>query len=328
MLSPNLNLNQDVFLSEVEKKSNREGFGEGLLFAGEKFSEIVVLCNDLASSTKSDLFAKKFPKRFVQMGIAEQNMIGVAAGMAIEGKIPYAVSHAIFNPSRNWDQIRISVALSNLNVKIVGTHSGFSNGRDGAVAESLEDVALMRVIPKMIVVEPIDAFQAEKAVQALAEYQGPAYLRISKETTPLITTKETPFEIGKAYVLVEGRDITIVSSGPITYEALLAVKELKAKYGIEAEVIACPTIKPIDEETLLFSVKKTGKALVLQEHQIIGGLGSAVAELFSQKYPVKLAMVGMKDSFGESGGYQELKDKYGLNSHNIVNEVISLIGKK
>lgn len=325
MLNPKLNLNQDVFLADVETKSNRQGFGEGLLLAGEKSSQVVACCTDLTDSTKVDLFAKKFPERFVQMGIAEQNMIGIAAGLAKETKIPFAVSHAIFNPARNWDQIRISVALSDLNVKVVGTHSGFSNGRDGAVAESLEDVALMRVLPRMIVIEPIDALQAKKSVQVIAEYKGPVYLRISKETTPLITTEETPFEIGKAQVLSEGKDVTIISSGPITYEALLAARDLKAKHTIEAEVISSPTIKPLDEETLLASVKKTGKAVVVQEHQIIGGLGSAVAELTGTRYPIKLAIVGVKDCFGESGGYQELKDKYGLNSHNIVNEVLKLI---
>jgi transketolase len=325
MLNPKLNLNSDIFHSEVEVKSNRTGFGEGLLAAGEKHKEVTALCADLTSSTKVNLFAKKFPERFVQMGIAEQNMISVATGMALSGKIPFAVSHAIFNPSRNWDQIRISVCISNANVKIVGSHSGFSNGKDGAVAESLEDIALMRVLPGMVVLQPIDAIEAKKAVMAAAEYKGPVYLRISKQETPLITTENTPFEIGKAYMFKEGKDITLVSSGPIIYEALQAAKDLKTKHNIDVEVISCPTIKPLDEITLLNSVKKTGKVAVLEEHQVVGGLGSAISELVSENYPVKLIRFGMKDQFGESGDYKELKDKYGLSSHNIVKELIKFI---
>jgi transketolase len=325
MLNPSLHLNSNLYQTDVECKSVRTGFGEGLLFVGEQNSQVVVLCTDLTSSTRVDLFAKKFPERFVQTGIAEQNMISIASGLAISRKIPFAVSHAIFSPSRNWDQIRMSVCLSNTNVKIVGTHLGFSNGKDGAVAESLEDIALMRVLPRMIILQPVDAIEAKKAVIAVTEYQGPVYLRISKEETPLITTEETPFEIGKAYVLMEGKDLTIISSGPITHEALLAAKDLKARYNIEVEIISCTTIKPLDEATILKSVKKTGKVVTLEEHQIIGGLGSAVAELLSGKYPTKLLRIGMKDSFGESGDYKELKDKYGLSSHNIVKEVINFI---
>lgn len=325
MLNPKLHLNEDVFLSDVETKSNRNGFGEGLLLSGEKNANIVALCADFTESTKVDLFANKFPDRFVQMGIAEQNMISVAAGMALSGKIPFAVSHAIFNPSRNWDQIRASVCLSKANVKIVGSHLGFSNGKDGAVAESLEDVALMRVLPEMVVLQPTDAIETKKAVLAAAEYKGPVYLRISKADTPLITTEETSFEIGKAYKFVEGKDLTLVVSGPIAFEALKAAKELKTKHNIEVEIISCPTIKPLDETTLLESIKKTGKVVTVEEHQIIGGLGSAVAELISEKYPVKLLRIGMKDCFGESGSYEELKDKYGLSSHNIVKDVIKFI---
>jgi len=325
MLNPKLNLNQEIFLEDVDTKSNRTGFGEGLLKSGELNANIIALCADLTSSTKTDLFTNKFPERSVQMGIAEQNMASVAAGMALEGKIPFVISHAIFNPSRNWDQIRVSICLSNLNVKIVGTHLGFSNGQDGAVAESLEDVGLMRVLPNLTVIQPVDAMEAYKATIAATEISGPVYLRISKETTPLITTNKTPFEIGKAQILSEGKDITIISSGPITYEALLAAKDLKAKNGIEAEVISCSTIKPLDEKTILDSVKKTGKIVTVEEHQIIGGLGSAIAELVSENFPVKLKRIGMKDCFGESGTYQELKDKYGLNPHNIAKEVINLI---
>jgi transketolase len=201
MLNPKLDLNEEIFHKDVETKSNRDGFGEGLLEAGKLDPNVVALCADLTSSTRTDLFAKKYPDRFVQTGIAEQNMIGVATGMALTGKIPFAVSHAIFNPSRCWDQIRVSVCLSNANVKIVGTHSGFSNGPDGAVAESLEDIALMRVLPNMVIVQPCDALEAHKAVIEASKHKGPLYLRISKESTPLITTKKTPFEIGKAYVL-------------------------------------------------------------------------------------------------------------------------------
>jgi len=310
-----------INLDQEETKSNREGFGDGLLECGTINNNVVVLCADLTSSTKTDRFAQKFPEKFIQVGIAEQNMMGIAAGLALSGKIPFVVSHAIFSPSRNWDQIRLSVCLSNANVKIVGSHLGFSNGPDGAVMESLEDIALMRVLPGMVVLQLTDALEVKKAVLKAAQYMGPVYIRVSKESTPLITSPNSPFEIGKAYVLKEGKGVTIISSGPITYEALLAAKELKTKHDIEAELIACPTIKPLDTQTILKSAKKTKKVVTIEEHQIIGGLGSAVAELLCEELPTPLKRLGMRDCFGMSGTYQELKDKFGLSSHNIVKEI-------
>ncbi len=308
-------LNQEI------TKSNREGFGKGLQEIGEKNPNVVVLCADLTSSTKADKFAAEFPDRFIQVGIAEQNMAGIAAGLALSGKIPFIVSHAIFSPSRNWDQIRMSICLSKANVKIVGSHSGFSNGPDGAVMESLEDLALMRVLPGMTVIQPTDANEARNAVAAVVDLKGPVYLRISKAETPLITSPDTPFVIEKAHVLQEGNDVTLIASGPITIECLLAARELRAKYKIEAEVIVCPTIKPLDEDTIIESAKKTKKVFTVEEHQIIGGLGSAVAELLSEKFPVTVKRLGMKDCFGMSGTYQELKDKFGISSHNITKEI-------
>ena len=327
MLNPNLKLNEEIFLKNVELKSTRSGFGDGLVEAGKKDERIVVLCNDLTESTKVDAFAKKFPNRFIEVGIAEQNMASIAAGLALSGKVPFIASHAIFVPSRNWDQIRLSICIGKANVKIAGTHAGFSNGKDGAVAESLEDIALMRVLPNMTVVNPIDYQQAKTATLLAAQHQGPIYLRFSRENTPLITTEETPFIIGKNQVLVEGNDITIISCGPIIYEVLAAVKELRGKNKITAEVISCPTIKPLDEKTILDSAKKTGKVVTVEEHQINGGLGSAVAELLSEKCPVPLTRIGVNDTFGESGSYSELKDKYGLSSHHIAERVTNFIKK-
>lgn len=325
MLNNQLNLNTEIFIPNPEKKSGRDSFGEALLSLGENNPNIVVLGADLMESTRINYFADKFPKRAIQMGIAEQNMIGVAVGLSLEKKIPFAVSHAVFNPSNNWAQIRMGVALSNANVKIVGTHSGFSNGKDGGVAEPFEDISLMRVLPNFTVIEPIDGVQVLKAAKMSASSYGPFYIRISKESTPLITTEDTPFEYGKALVLKEGKDITIVSSGPITYEALLASRELKLKYNIEAEVIASPFIKPLDKETIISSIRKTGKVISLEEHQIEGGLGGALAEVIVEEYPVRMMRLGIKGVFGESGSYEELKDKYGLSGHNIVNKVVTFL---
>jgi transketolase len=325
MLNLKLKLNQNLFTKDVKLKASRDGFGEGIVEAATKNENIVALAADLANSVKLSDFIKKYPKRFIQTGIAEQNMCSMAFGLATNGKIPFVVSHAVFLTSRAWDQIKLSICSTNSNVKVIGSHAGFSNGPDGLSAEQLEDIALMRVLPNMVVINTIDYEQTKKATVEIAKHKGPVYLRFSKAETPEITTKETPFKIGRADVLVEGKDITIISCGPIIYDALVAAKNLKAKYKIEAEVISSPTVKPLDEETILKSVKKTNLVVTVEEHQIIGGLGGAIAELLSEKLPTKLLRIGINDSFGESGTYEELKDKYEISYHHIEEKILKLL---
>lgn len=310
-------LNPKLFSKDVEMIPTRNGYGDGVVEAGRANPNVVVLCCDLVESTRSLPFAQAFPQRFFEMGVAEQNMAGVGAGMAATGKIPFISSYAVFSPGRNWDQIRVSIAYSNLNVKIMGAHSGISVGPDGATHQALEDVAIMRVLPNMVVLAPCDAHEARKAVLAAAKYVGPVYIRFTREKTPVITRPSTPFEIGKAVVLREGSDVTLIACGPLVYEALLAAEQL-SKRGIDAEVINCPSIKPLDKKTILKSVQKTGAAVTIEEHQTTGGLFGAIAEFLSQTNPVPIIPVGMDDTFGESGTPEELLKKYGMKAVNIV----------
>lgn len=304
-------------------KSNREGFGDGLLAAGEKNPNIIVLTADLRDSTKVEKFANKFPDRFIEVGIAEQNMAGIAAGLALNGKIPVMSSYAIFSPGRNWEQIRTSIAYSKANVKIIGSHSGLSDGGDGATHQALEDLALMRVLPNLVVMSPCDYQQAYKMILSAVEIGSPVYIRLTREATPEITTPDTPFEIGKAQVLQEGSDITIISHGPIIYEALCAAKLLAEKHKLSVEVINLHTIKPLDETAILKSAKKTGKVVVVEEHQVAGGLGGAVCELLGQRLPTPVCLVGINDSFGQSGQYDELKAKYKLDAKSICERILN-----
>jgi transketolase len=327
MLNLRLKLNQDVFLNG-DIKSPRDGFGEALLELADKNKSVVAMSADLSESVKLKAFFQKYPERFIQTGIAEQNMCSIASGLAIEGKIPFVITHAIFLTSRAWDQIRLSICMTNANVKMCGSHEGFSNGPDGSSAEPLEDIAMMRVLPNLIVLNPIDYEQTKKAVLEISKHTGPVYLRFSKAELPNITTKETPFKIGKADTLVEGDDVTIISCGVITYQALEAVKNLKAKYKINAELIASPTIKPLDEYKILESIKKTGKCVTVEEHQVIGGLGGAISELLSEKLPSPLLRIGVENTFGESGDYKDLLNKYGLSSHHIEEKVINFLKNK
>ncbi len=327
MLNLRLKLNQDVFLDE-NKKSPRDGFSEALVGLADKNKSIVAMSADLSESVKLKSFFQKYPERFIQTGIAEQNMCSIATGLAMEGKIPFVVTHTVFLTSRAWDQIKLSICMTNANVKICGSHEGFSNGPDGAPGEPLEDIAIMRVLPNITVVNPIDYEQTKKAVLEISRHEGPVYLRFSKAELPSITTKDTPFKIGRADTLVEGDDITIISCGGITYEALVAVKNLKAKYKIGAELISSPTIKPLDEHKILESVKKTGKCVTVEEHQKIGGLGGAISELLSERLPSPLLRIGVEDTFGESGDYHDLLNKYGLSSHHIEEKVLSFLKEK
>lgn len=325
MLNTALNLNSELFVS-TNFKSTRDAFGAAMVALGEKNPNVVALCADLTDSVKLGDFAQKFPSRFFQVGIAEQNMAGLAAGLALGGKKVFMASHAGFIPGQNWNQIRMSICMNKANVVIIGSHGGFSNGPDGAPdGGNLEDLALTRVLPNMIVVNPIDYEQTIKVVLAAADHVGPMYIRLCKQPTPEITTVGTEFEVGAAQVVVEGKDGSIFATGPIIFEALLAARELKVKHKIDLEVVSVPTIKPLDAKTILESVKKTGLAITLEEHQKIGGLGSAVAELLGEQLPTKLIRMGMDDRFGESGSYRELVDKFGLNASAVVSEVLKAL---
>ncbi len=310
-------LNPDLFADDVIQEPIRAGFGRGLKAAGETNDQIVALCADLTDSTQISKFKEAFPERFIEMGVAEQNLVTVASGMARAGKIPFTSSYAAFSPGRNWEQIRTTIALNDQPVKIVGSHAGVSVGPDGATHQMLEDIALMRVLPNMIVVVPGDSIEAEKATKLVAENGKPTYIRLAREKTPIFSTDESPFEIGKAYVLREGHDISLLGTGTMTYQLMVAAKELE-KHGISAEVVHVPTIKPLDEETILSSVAKTGRVLTAEEAQINGGFGGAIAELLGEKKPTPLKRVGMLDHFGESGAPNELLDHFGLTGAKIA----------
>lgn len=319
---------QNLFEKEkLQMVPTRDGYGKGLLKAGQKDERVVVLCADLAESTRSHWFKEKYPERFIELGVAEQNMATVAAGMANYGKIPFISSYAAFSPGRNNEQIRTTISLNNLPVKIAGAHAGVSVGPDGATHQALEDMALMRVQPNMVVISPCDAIEAEKATFAAAFNDKPTYIRLGREKSPVFTTEKMPFEIGKAQMLREGKDVTIIACGPLVYEALLAAAALE-KEGIDAEVINNHTIKPLDQKTILASAKKTGAVVTVEEHQIMGGMGSAVAEVLVQNNSVPMEMIGMKDQFGQSGTPDELLNFYGLTHPHIVKAVKKVIKRK
>lgn len=296
-----------------EKVANRDGYGQGVLALGKDNERVVVLTADVAESTRVLAFKQQFPRRFIECGVAEQNMMGIAAGLALSGYIPFVSSYATFSPGRSWDQLRVSVCYSKANVKIIGAHTGISVGSDGATHQALEDIAMTRVLPGLVVLAPCDVHEARKATIAAAQYDGPVYLRLAREKTPILTHEDAPFEIGKADVVRSGTDVTIVACGPLLSEALLAAEAL-AKKSVDAEVINCPSIKPLDEVTLLKSFKKTGCAVTVEEHQITGGLFGAIAEFTSRACAIPLEPVGMPNSFGESGDPSELLTAYGMDS--------------
>ena len=302
-------------------KSTRDGYGQGLVKAGEKNQEVVVLTADLADSTRCTAFKERFPERFFECGVAEQNMMGIAAGLALSGKIPFLSSFAVFSPGRNWEQLRISVCYSQANVKIASSHGGITVGADGASHQALEDLALARVLPNLTVVVPCDSREAQKATVVAASYSGPVYLRFSREKTPVITPKEFPFKIGKAQIFLQGKEITLIACGPMIYQALEVAEFLKQKEKIEVEVINCPTIKPLDETVILTSAKKTGKVVTIEDHQVVGGLGGAIAELLIEELPTPMLKIGMPDVFGESGSSQELLVKHNLDSQGIAKRI-------
>ena len=315
-------LNKKICTAEVEQVPNRNGYGEGLKKAGELNKNVVALSADLTGSTRTNIFADAFPERFVQVGIAEQNMASVASGMAAMGKVPFIASYAMFSPGRSWEQVRTTIAYNDSNVKIIGAHAGVSVGPDGATHQAIEDIAIMRVIPNMVVIAPCDAIEAEKATLAAAEYKGPVYIRLAREKTPVVTTSESPFEIGKADVFYTKNDshaqtVGIIVTGVLVHNALEAAQELNTEV-IGASVLHMATIKPLDEKALESFVSEHDVLVTVEEHQIAGGLGSVIAEYVSEHNPKKILRVGVKDLFGQSGEPDELLKHYEMDTQSIV----------
>ena len=317
-------LNPELFKDDVQQEPIRAGFGRGLKVAGEADERIVALCADLTESTQMHLFREAFPKRFIEVGIAEQNLVTVAAGLARAGKVPFTSSYAAFSPGRNWEQIKTTAALNNPPVKVVGSHAGVSVGPDGATHQMLEDIALMRVMPNMVVIAPGDSIEAEKATIALASNGKPTYLRLAREKTPIFSTQESPFEIGKAYVLKEGHDVSLFGTGTMTYQLLKAAKLLEEK-GIHAEVVHFPTIRPLDTKTLLESARKTGRIVTAEEAQAVGGFGGLVSEFLSETLPMPIKRIGINDRYGESGTPNELMEYFGLTGERVAETVQEFI---
>ena len=311
----------------TEQKDTRSGFGAGLLEAGKKNENVVALCADLIGSLKMDAFIKEFPERFYQVGIAEANMIGLAAGMTIGGKIPFTGTFANFSTGRVYDQIRQSVAYSGKNVKICASHAGLTLGEDGATHQILEDLGLMKMVPGMTVINPCDYNQTKAATIAIAEYEGPVYLRFGRPVVPIFTDPDQKFEIGKAWMVNEGKDVTIIATGHLVWEAIQAGEKL-AELGIDAEIINIHTIKPLDEEAILKSVAKTGCVVTAEEHNRLGGLGDSVAQVLIKNQPAPQEYVAVDDSFGESGKPADLMIKYGLSAENIVAAAQKVIKRK
>ncbi|PIR88552.1 MAG: transketolase [Candidatus Harrisonbacteria bacterium CG10_big_fil_rev_8_21_14_0_10_44_23] len=322
MLNKKVYLDNNLFSDKAKQAALRDGYGEGLFEAGKKDPNVVALCADLKDSTRSNFFAKAFPNRFFEIGIAEQNMVAVAAGLAVSGKIPFVASYATFSPGRAWEQIRTTVAYNDANVKIAGHHAGISVGPDGATHQAIEDIATMRAIPNMTVIAPCDANEAKKATLAAAKFVGPMYLRFARENTPIMTTARTPFKPGKAEIFYSSSrpQVAIIACGPLVHKALVAAKELE-KEKIKTIVVNSHTIKPLDSKTILEVVEKTGAVVSVEEHQVIGGLGSAVAELLAKEKPTPMEFVGMQDVFGESGEPEELLDKYKMSVEDIKEAV-------
>lgn len=303
------------------KKPIREAFGNSLVSLGEKYPNLVVLDADVACSTQTKLFASKYPERFFDVGIAEQNLITTAAGLSLTGKIPFAAAFAVFATGRTYDQIRTSVCYPKLNVKIVGTHGGITVGEDGATHQALEDVALMRGLPNMTVIVPADCSECKQALEFAAEYKGPVYIRVARNSLPDVYPEGYVFNFYKAVVLKEGSDITIVSNGDVLSEAIKA-SELLSEKGISAEVISLPVVKPLDKDTIINSAKKTGFVVTVENHSIYGGIGSAVCEVLAENNPVRVLRIGMEDTFGQSGTPADLLKYYGLDAEGIVNRII------
>lgn len=333
MINSSAKLSLDLFDNEkVGMTPTRDGFGEGLVLAGEKDKNVVALCADLTESTRIEPFAKKFPERFFEVGVAEQNLVTIASGMGVSGKVPFVASYATFSPGRNWEQIRTTIAYNNSNVKVIGAHSGISVGPDGATHQAIEDIATMRVMPNMKVFVPCDTIEARKATLAAAKIMGPVYLRVGREKTQVMTTEHSPFTPGKAEIFWEsiGRknpDVLIIGAGPVLYNALVAAKELE-KEKVSSVVLNCHTIKPIDATKIVELAKKARAVVTVEEHSVIGGLGGAVAEVLAKHFPAPMEFVGMQDTFGESGKAAELIEKYGMGVKDVKSAVKRVLRKK
>lgn len=313
--------------SLLKSSATRDGFGEGLVEAGKKDKTLFVISADLTESTRVNGFKEAYPDRFIEIGVSEQLLAGLGAGFALEGKTTVLASYAVFSPGRNWEQVRTTIALQNLPVIIAGGHAGLTVGEDGATHQMLEDIAIMRVLPNMTVLSPCDAIEARKAILASVARKTPVYLRLSREKSPIFTTEQTPFEIGKASVLLEGDDIALVATGPLVYQALLASTELK-KSGISAQVVNVSSVKPLDEKTILSTARKCRAIITIEEAQIAGGLGSAVCELLSEEYPTLVRRLGVVDRFGESGSAQALLREFNLTAKDIVLSAKKLVRLK
>ncbi len=330
MLNPDAKLSDKVFSDDIPQASTRDGFGAGVVEAGRNDSRIVVLCADLKESTRAEAFEKEFPERFVEMGVAEQNMATVAAGMAAAGKIPFIASYACFSPGRNYEQIRTTIALNAVPVKVCGMHAGVSVGPDGATHQMLEDIGMMRMLPGMTVIVPGDAEEARKVVVAAAVTDGPVYIRFGRADTPVFTTSETPFQIGKALVLWKPEDggrkpeVAILATGSLSYSTLCAARAL-AGDGVETLVLHCPTVKPLDREAVLEAARRAGRVITVEEHQTAGGFGSAVCELLAEHHPIPVRRLGVADRFGQSGTPSELLAHYGLDAFHIAETVRALL---
>lgn len=326
-LNPAAKLAKNLFASDVDMKPTRDGYGQGLVLLGKMNPNVVVLCADLSESTRSHWFKKEFPERYVQIGVSEQSMAAIASGFALAGKVPFISSYAGFSPGRNWEQIRTTITLNNANVKVAGAHAGVSVGPDGATHQMVEDIAIMRALPNMVVLAPCDVHETRKATVAVASVYGPHYLRFGREKSPIFTTPATPFKVGRAEVFRFGSDVTIIACGIVVHEALKAAEALSKK-GIEAEVIDCHTIKPLDTKTILASVKKTGCVVTVEEHQANSGLGSAVCDALATNRPLPVERIGVQDRYGESGEPFMLMDAFGLTSPYIQMAIRRVIARK
>ncbi len=313
---------------DVKSVPTRNGFGEGLIEAGNRNKNVLAICADLAESTRMEGFKKAHPAQYLEIGVAEQMLVAMAGGLAAVGKIPWIASYAMFNPGRSWEQVRTIMALNETNVKIAGAHAGVSVGPDGATHQAIEDIAIMRVIPHMTVVVPCDSVQTKKATIALSERFGPVYLRFAREKSPIVTTEATPFEVGKAQTLRDGNDVAIVACGILVYNALVAAEELAREDGIEARVVNNHTIKPMDEDAIVAAARACGAVVTVEEHQVHGGMGSAVAETLAAKAPTPIEFVGVQDKFGQSGDPAELIEYYGMGTAAIKDAVRMAYARK
>ncbi len=322
-----MRLSRKLFSADVEQKPTRHGFGDGLIIAGKEDERIVALSADLTESTRVLGFKTAYPERFIQMGVSEQSLAAIAAGLALAGKVPFIASYACFSPGRNWEQIRTTICIPKTNVKIAGAHAGVSVGPDGATHQMTEDIALMRVLPNMTVLVPCDAIETRKATLAAAQIDGPVYIRFARSESPVFTTDATPFEVGQAQIFRKGSDVAIIACGILVHEALLAARSLE-KLGLDVRVINCPSIKPLDEATIITAAKDCGAIVTVEEAQAAGGLGSVICELLSSVHPVPIERIGLQDDFGQSGTPRELLEHYHLTAPWIAKAVQKVMKRK